>query len=119
MSAETEYQRDWYRKNLERNRELCRNYKRRNSEKTKEKSRQAREYIKQRRAEIGCADCGERHPACLDFHHVNGEKSAPIGRMSSSASRERLDAEIAKCIVLCSNCHRKKHHDARTGQWAT
>lgn len=59
--------------------------------------------------ENGCQRCHEHDPKCLDFHHVDAtEKEFNIARMRGWA-RERIFAEIAKCCVLCSNCHRKLH----------
>lgn len=52
-----------------------------------------------------CLDCGQSfHPVAMQFDHVRGTK---IGEVSSMAlgSRERLVAEIAKCDLVCSNCH--------------
>ena len=56
-----------------------------------------------------CVDCGERDTVVLEFDHVSGRKrmavAALVYRGPSIAS---LDAEIAKCIVRCANCHRRK-----------
>lgn len=54
----------------------------------------------------GCLRCGESDASCLDFHHV-ADKSFSISRRNSSDAS--LSAEISKCVVLCSNCHRKLH----------
>lgn len=69
------------------------------------------------KAERGCRDCGESHPACLDFHHRNKtEKTVAVGSLVSRTTKmEKLLAEIAKCDVVCSNCHRK-HHFKNGGQ---
>lgn len=58
-----------------------------------------------------CIVCGENHPACLQFHHRDGvEKSFNIGDMARRpTSKKRLINEIAKCDVLCVNCHAKLH----------
>lgn len=63
----------------------------------------------------GCIRCPEKHPACLDFHHRNGKKDklGHIGQFRRFG-HEQLLAEIAKCDVLCSNCHRKHHHKERS-----
>jgi len=59
---------------------------------------------------IKCSKCDESDPICLDFHHLDpSEKEGQISRMANSSSREKLLAEIDKCIILCSNCHRKEH----------
>jgi hypothetical protein len=62
----------------------------------------------------GCIVCGEKDVACLDFHHRNGktDKLGHIGTFRKFGT-ERLLAEIAKCDVLCSNCHRRHHRDER------
>jgi hypothetical protein len=53
-----------------------------------------------------CADCAISFPiVCMDFDHVRGEKLLNIGR-GTSRSEAVLIAEIAKCDVVCSNCHR-------------
>lgn len=67
----------------------------------------------------GCVRCEESDLACLDFHHKdNGEtKEADIATMRR-LSIKRLLVEIAKCEVLCSNCHRKHHRDLRKQQRA-
>lgn len=56
-----------------------------------------------------CQICGyDKCPAALDFHHVDGrEKDFEIsGRMAWSKA---LEEELAKCTLLCSNCHREVH----------
>lgn len=55
-----------------------------------------------------CVDCGESDPVVLDFDHVVGEKVASVSKLFRSASKERIEAELAKCEVRCSNCHRKR-----------
>jgi hypothetical protein len=54
--------------------------------------------------------CGESEPACLDFHHRNPkEKLFALNAGVKSKSLEVITVEIAKCILLCANCHRKVH----------
>lgn len=63
-----------------------------------------------------CSKCGESHSACLDFHHLDPKnKKFGIGRIiNSTYSIETIEKEIDKCIVLCSNCHRKLHFEEKT-----
>lgn len=63
--------------------------------------------------ESGCSLCGENHIACLDFHHINpSDKVRGISQMiTSSYSWDTILKEIEKCVVLCSNCHRKLHYE--------
>lgn len=71
-------------------------------------TRRNREYVHAIKAETPCADCGERFdPVCMDFDHVTGEKESNVSLlMTRTHSIETLKAEIAKCEVVCSNCHR-------------
>jgi hypothetical protein len=67
---------------------------------------------------MGCMECGEGHPACLDFHHKDPtEKAFAISR-GGGRSRESFLAEIAKCDLLCANCHRKRHFNEKTAHHA-
>lgn len=59
---------------------------------------------------IVCSVCGEPDRRCLDFHHTDPtNKLAGVSRMLRECrSKQHILDEIKKCIVLCSNCHRKK-----------
>ena len=53
-------------------------------------------------------DCGERFPSeCMDFDHVRGSKLHRVSHMWSM-SDEKFSTEIAKCELVCSNCHRTR-----------
>jgi hypothetical protein len=59
---------------------------------------------------LKCERCGENHPKTLDFHHRNpSEKFECVSLMIRMYSLDKIKAEIDKCEVLCSNCHRKLH----------
>ena len=54
-----------------------------------------------------CADCGVKYPPyVMDLDHVRGEKFKNVTKMIGRYSKEMLLEEIAKCEVVCSNCHR-------------
>ena len=60
---------------------------------------------------VPCMDCGKSYPPfVMDFDHVRGEKKCDIARMSSR-SMTAINKEIAKCDVVCANCHRIRHID--------
>lgn len=62
----------------------------------------------------GCTKCGETHIACLEFHHR--DPKSKITEISLSVARwsiNRIKTEIAKCDLLCANCHRKLHATER------
>lgn len=54
-----------------------------------------------------CMDCDVQYPApAMTFDHRPGtEKKFNIGSPRGMKTRTALLAEIAKCDVLCSNCH--------------
>lgn len=61
---------------------------------------------------LKCSKCGEDHIACLDFHHLEANKKKQnISVLARRCSAETLQKEIDKCIILCSNCHRKEHYE--------
>jgi hypothetical protein len=55
-----------------------------------------------------CTDCGGKfHFAAMDFDHTADNKSFDVGRaVALGLGIDRIQAEIAKCDVVCSNCHR-------------
>lgn len=51
-----------------------------------------------------CVDCGGSFPPeCMHFDHVRGEKKFNVGQ--TQGNRGRIAEEIAKCELVCSNCH--------------
>lgn len=61
-----------------------------------------------------CEVCGENHPACLEFHHTDPkQKKFSVSARRDRPSLEKLKEEIAKCKVLCANCHRKEHYSLK------
>ena len=62
-----------------------------------------------------CTDCGECYPPyVMDFDHVRGQKAKDVARMvGGNYSVKRVLAEIAKCELVCSNCHRERTHQRR------
>jgi hypothetical protein len=57
--------------------------------------------------DVPCQDCNNKFlPECMDFDHRPGEvKKFNVGSSKMKSLRQRLD-EIAKCDIVCSNCHR-------------
>jgi 5-methylcytosine-specific restriction endonuclease McrA len=64
-----------------------------------------------------CLSCGESDWRCLEFHHRDPtDKSftiaAAVGRQ---VPLEKLTEELAKCDLLCANCHAKvTYKDVKT-----
>jgi hypothetical protein len=67
-----------------------------------------------------CADCGVEYPHyVMDFDHRPGAgKHANLSILvKRGASRESILAEIAKCDLVCANCHRARTYRRRQGAW--
>lgn len=95
------FHKEWYKRNRARLIEKAgRNntlYKQRN-----------REFIWDLKRNGNCLDCkGRFPPEAMDFDHTSDNKLKTIARMVSEAvSLKRIKEEIAKCDLVCSNCHR-------------
>ena len=105
----------WRAANADKVRGYWRAYYYRNREEVAEGRRRRkadlRAWLRMYKASLVCATCGENHPAALDFHHSDpSEKELSIGEATGYGwARAKLLDEIAKCEVLCANCHRKRH----------
>lgn len=66
------------------------------------------QYIYEIKNNGSCIICGEKEISCLDFHHLY-DKDMEIARLTRRGSLIRLKREIKKCVLICSNCHRKLH----------
>lgn len=63
-----------------------------------------------------CEDCGEDDVRVLEFDHVRDRKCTTVSDLIRNGKSVRLlAAEIAKCMVRCANCHRRK--TARDFDW--
>lgn len=63
--------------------------------------------------DVPCTDCGGRYPHwVMDFDHLR-DKKFNVSRLIRYGSRQRLIAEIEKCEVVCSNCHRTRTWNRR------
>lgn len=123
-----------YRGDVERHRQYCRDYYKNNRDKFTSKAYKAKhaasckartkalQQVIDDLKKTGCISCGESHPACLDFHHKKraGKEISIAVAAHRRWSLKRLMAEVAKCEILCANCHRKLHwKDRRSSKWAS
>ena len=71
---------------------------------------------------LECCECGhsgKNNAWSLDFDHINpDDKVVSISHLVTSGyGWERIMEEVAKCQVLCANCHRKKgYHEHRLNE---
>lgn len=89
-------------KNIEKTRLYKRKYKHKNKEKT-------RKFTNKVKLKYGCLDCGCKELCTLEFHHLKDKKYLISKMVSMGYTIKRIKEELRKCIVLCSNCHRKRH----------
>jgi hypothetical protein len=96
--------RKWYRRNAKR--KLGWQQRRRNA---------IREWWRELKATKRCEQCGETALECLHFHHLDpSQKEFSLGDVTAGCwSKQRILAEVAKCSVLCANCHLKHHWEER------
>lgn len=73
-----------------------------------EYSRVNSERIYQYKLTHPCVNCKETDPICLTFHHLDKSKK-DFGLHQRQRSWASIEKEIAKCVILCSNCHLKVH----------
>ncbi len=98
------YGRDYYRRNRQ-------HLLAKQTEKNKRLRERQRQWLIDYKKGLACVRCGEDHPATLQFHHRDQqEKEFEIALYTALGfSKARLLAEIAKCDVICANCHAKEH----------
>ncbi len=62
-----------------------------------------------------CTDCSNSYPnqphVIFDFHHLNPDNKEFSWNKLRLRSWDKIIRELAKCILLCSNCHRIRHHE--------
>ena len=67
-----------------------------------------------------CTDCGNWFPSeCMDFDHRLGiVKKFTIGSAAYSKSLNLIVQEVAKCDLVCANCHRIRTKKRRETNYA-
>lgn len=102
---------------VEKQREAQRKYYERNKAKVKAVARDRRNmvvrFLQEYKQSRGCMDCGIMYPYwVLQFDHRPGvEKLGHIADMIRNVSLDAVKEEIAKCDVVCANCHADRTHD--------
>ena len=103
-------------KDIEKDRAAKRRWYENNREVYPEKNRRKKEYLREIMREHKskpCADCGSEFPFyVMDFDHRDAdEKCLSVSKMAQQMSVRRLFDEIAKCDVVCANCHRIRTYE--------
>lgn len=94
-----ERSRQYYAENPRKHRRAVRN---RNAQVRTENCRKLIDYLRTN----PCKDCGEDDIVVLEFDHLR-DKAAAVSSLLAYSWR-RVEEEIAKCEVVCANCHRRR-----------
>ena len=64
--------------------------------------------------EVPCVDCGVRYPFwIMQFDHRDSSKKDFELRSPGCRALQKLKDEMAKCDVVCANCHEDRTHKRR------
>jgi len=104
-ACQAAYSRQWYAANKEQT--LLKN---------KTRSQKILAWLADYKVSSGCVKCGyNEHHCALDFHH-NDESTKSFALNEAQRKRygmAKVKTEVAKCSVLCANCHRIHHHQQK------
>lgn len=103
LSKTKEYRKEFFRKHPEAKKQYSRyTYSKHQKLRDKEKSKP-------------CMDCGIQYPPyVMHFDHRNGkEKLYNIGSIIGRKTLKIVKDEIAKCDVVCANCHAERTYKRR------
>ena len=78
-----------------------------------ESIKRAKKFIRDIKQKSCCKKCGDGRWYVLDFHHLHGKLDTISVLVAKGPNLKRLQDEIDKCILLCSNCHREEHYFKR------
>jgi hypothetical protein len=69
--------------------------------------------FRQYKEDAGCADCKNKYPHyMLEFDHLPGSKKVDnVYRVLKKYGVESAWQEVAKCEVVCANCHKRRTHE--------
>lgn len=81
------------------------------------RSKAAREKVFAKIAELKkdpCVDCGVSYPHyVMQFDHIGTDKVNSISNLATRASWAKILEEIAKCELVCANCHAERTYQRR------
>jgi hypothetical protein len=110
------YARDYYARNRERVKAGSAKWWRDHPDKRRDATRRYREAVNaviNEAKDKPCADCNYYFDrVCMDFDHRPGEvKAFTVSVARRGMPLHQVLAEIAKCDVVCANCHRIRSRD--------
>lgn len=72
-----------------------------------------KDYIIKLKEQSGCKDCGVKYPYyILEFDHLVARNGSPttIAELSSKFGLKELKKLVARCDIVCANCHNARGH---------
>lgn len=106
--------REYYHKNKEKEALRLKNWRTKNKDYVNEQQRNTKRERKLKAIEhFGgkCYDCKQTfHSAVYEFHHINPKEKDRDPSKLFLLRWERIIKELEKCVLLCANCHRIRHH---------
>jgi len=104
-----QYRKDNIKKQKQYRKDNCEEQKKKNNKHYKERNLLINNY----KISHGCAICGyNKCGSALCFHHEGDDKEFSIASMKT-CNWERVNKEIKKCVILCSNCHAELHEQEK------
>lgn len=82
------------------------------------KKKELRKWFWEYKSTLKCQNCGEARTPTLQFHHLNSkDKEITLSKAVTDLwPIKKIMEEIAKCDVLCANCHAIEHYNQRNGE---
>jgi len=99
--CQNNHSRNWYKRHKEEHAQRVKDNRYRVKQET-------REYAWDYLSTHPCIECGESDPTVLEFDHIHGKDKDIAVLVGQGYSIKAVMKEIAKCQVLCANCHRRK-----------
>lgn len=117
ISTKKEYHHKWHQDNKEKRLPII-------IQQTKDRKEKYKQRINEIK-NVSCKDCGNRfHPHAMDFDHLESinkhEILRPVNKLKAGSGMVRFAIrfgwdkfleEIAKCEIVCSNCHRMRTYN--------
>lgn len=76
---------------------------------TRDRRNKIRKFLQEYKASKKCVDCGEDYPYwMLEFDHLRDKEFNIGGFSSKTIDLEIIKLEIAKCDIVCANCHKNR-----------
>lgn len=72
----------------------------------RDRRQRTRKYVIEVKTAAVCTDCKIDYPHyVLHFDHISDDKVMDVNRLAREGNMEKLIAEMAKCEIVCANCH--------------